>query len=111
MVRDPALLSGLVAFALITSAHAEVTRFDVLERTVPALQGRSFGAAGQAEKITARATIALDPANPQNAVVTDLDRAPRTADGKVEATSDVVILRPYIRMASCCLKSQTAGAS
>lgn len=94
MVRHPALLSGLIALALATPANAEVTRFKVLERTASALQGRGFGAAGQVEKITASATIALDPANPRNAVIADLDRAPRNADGKVEATSDVVILRP-----------------
>ena len=76
------------------TANAEVTRFKVLERTASALQGRGFGAAGQVEKISASATIALDPANPRNAVIADLDRAPRNADGKVEAISDVVILRP-----------------
>jgi hypothetical protein len=94
MVRHPALLGGLIAVACASAAQAEVTRFNVLERTAFALQGRSFGAAGQVEKITASATIALDPANPRNAVITDLDSAPRNADGKVEATSDVIILRP-----------------
>lgn len=94
MLRHPALLSGLIALALAAPANAEVTRFNVLERTASALQGRSFGAAGQVEKITASATIALDPANPRNALIADLDRAPRNADGKVEATSDVIILRP-----------------
>lgn len=94
MVRYLALLSGLIVLALATHANAEVTRFDVRERTASALRSRSFGAAGEVEQITASATIALDPANPRNAVVADLDRAPRNADGKVEATSDVVILRP-----------------
>ena len=63
MVCHPALLSVLIALALATPANAEVTRFKVLERTASALQGRGFGAAGQVEKITASATIALDPAN------------------------------------------------
>jgi hypothetical protein len=94
MLRFPALLGGLIAVALAAPAKAEVTRFNVLERAASALQGRSFGAAGQVEKITASATIALDPANPRNAVIADLDRAPRNADGRVEATSDVLILRP-----------------
>jgi hypothetical protein len=96
MLRHPALLSGLIALALAlaTPVNAEVTRFNVLERTASALQGRSFGAAGQVEKITARATVALDPANPRNAVIADLDLAPRNGEGKVEATSDVIILRP-----------------
>ena len=94
VIRHPALSAGLIALALTASAHAEVTRFNILERTPSALQGRSFGLAGQVEKIIASATIALDPANPRNAVITDLDRAPRNVDGKVEATSDVIILRP-----------------
>ncbi|SFP54689.1 hypothetical protein SAMN05216330_10890 [Bradyrhizobium sp. Ghvi] len=94
MVRHRALLSGLIVLALATSAKSEVTRFNVLERTTSALQGRSFGAAGQVEKIAASATIALDPANPRNAVIADLERAPRNAEGKVEATSDVIIVRP-----------------
>ncbi len=94
MVRRPALFGGLIALALVAPADAEVTRFNVLERTMPAFQGRSFGAAGQVEKITASATIALDPANPRNAVLVDLDRAPRSGEGKVEATSEVIILRP-----------------
>lgn len=109
MVRHPALLSGLIALALATPANAEVTRFKVLERTASALQGRGFGAAGQVEKITASATIALDPANPSNAVIIDLDRAPRNADGKAEATSDVVILRPEQNVADTKLAPDMAG--
>ena len=73
--------------------RAEVIRFDIVER-VPAFAGRSFGDVGPYERITARATIALDPADDRNAVITDLAQAPRNADGKVEATADVVILRP-----------------
>src|SRR5258708_12367726 len=73
--------------------RAEVTRFDILER-VPAFAGRSFGDVGPYERITARATIALDPADDHNAVITDLALAPRNADGRVEAVAGVVILRP-----------------
>jgi hypothetical protein len=73
---------------------AEVDRFDVLAREQPALQGRAFGDSGTVEKITARATIALDPADPHNAVIVDLDRAPRSPNAKVMAQTDVVILRP-----------------
>ncbi|MBB5692426.1 alpha/beta hydrolase domain-containing protein [Muricoccus pecuniae] len=75
-------------------ARSEVTRFEVVSRDGAALGGRTFGGCGAAEKITARATIALDPADPRNAVIADIDRAPRNAGGRVEATTDVVILRP-----------------
>ena len=85
---------ALGALGCAAPALAEVTRFEVLSREAAALGGRAFGARGQAEKITARATIALDPADPRNAVIADLDRAPRNAEGRVEATTEVVILRP-----------------
>jgi hypothetical protein len=45
-------------------------------------------------KITARATIAVDPADPRNAVIADIDNAPRDDKSLVEATADVVLLRP-----------------
>ena len=75
------------------SAHAEVTSFEVLQ-TAPAFEGRSFGDVGSYTKITARAKIALDPADPKNAVIADILLAPRNAQGRVEASMDVVILRP-----------------
>ncbi len=84
----------ILAWALVaTPALAHVTRFDVIA-DVPAFAGRSFGATGPYRRITARATVALDPADPHNAVITDLAQAPRDADGQVEAVADVVILRP-----------------
>ena len=90
-MRKLALLLG--ALSLATPAAGQVTRFEVME-DVPAFAGRIFGEAGAYRRITARATIALDPADPRNAVIADLDRAPRNANGRVEATADVVILRP-----------------
>jgi hypothetical protein len=84
----------IVASCLFPVAlRAEIVKFDVLER-VPAFAGRSFGDVGVYERITARATIALDPANYRDAIITDLAQAPRTAAGRVEAIADVVILRP-----------------
>ena len=87
----------LPIFLLATTAHApayaEVTSLDIASRT-PALGGRSFGTAGAYEMLTGRATIALDPADPHNATIRDLDLAPRNTKGQVEATTDVVILKP-----------------
>jgi hypothetical protein len=82
----PSLLSSL-------AAHAEVIRFEVLQ-SVPAFEGRSFGSVGPYVRITARATIAIDPADPRNAVIADIDKAPHDDKGLVEATADVVLLRP-----------------
>lgn len=78
---------------LAAPARAEVTALNILNRT-PTAAGRSFGNAGTYETITAHATIALDPADPHNVPIVDLDLAPRDATGHVVATTDVTILRP-----------------
>ncbi len=75
------------------AAQAQVVRFEVLQ-SAPAFEGRSFGNVGPYVRITARATIAIDPADPRNAVIADISQAPRNAQGRVEATADVVLLRP-----------------
>lgn len=90
-MRHIAILAGLVAAA---PATAEVVRFEVTAPPRPAFEGRTFGGVGGYVEIRARATIALDPADPRNAVIADLDRAPRGASGRVEATADVILLRP-----------------
>jgi hypothetical protein len=88
------MIGAIVAACLLPATlQAEVIRFDISERA-PAFAGRSFGEVGPYERITAKATIALDPTDDRNTVITDLAQAPRDADGKVEATADVVILRP-----------------
>ena len=89
------ILAGAIAAVCLlpVTLRAEVVRFDITER-VPAFAGRSFGDVGAYERITARATIALNPSDDRNAVITDLAQAPRGPDGKVEATADVIILRP-----------------
>ena len=89
-LRVVALLFGA---SLPFHAQSEVIRFEVLQ-SAPAFEGRSFGGVGSYVKITARATVAVDPADPRNAVIADIDKAPRNAAGRVEAVADVVLLRP-----------------
>jgi hypothetical protein len=71
-----------------------VARFELTGPPQAVLDGREFGAAGRYERITARATIAVDPSGPRNAVIADLAAAPRNAQGRLEAVADVTILRP-----------------
>lgn len=88
--RIAALCASIV---LSMAAQAEVIRFEVLQ-SAPAFEGRSFGNVGPYVKVTARATISVDPADRRNAVIADIDKAPRNAQGRVEAIADVVLLRP-----------------
>jgi hypothetical protein len=75
------------------AATAKVVRVEI-ERREDVLDGHSFGPAGPYEKIVGKIYFAFEPGNPMNARVVDLDRAPRNADGLVEAWADFVVLRP-----------------
>src|SRR5262245_59567116 len=86
----------LVALGLALTASpvlAEVTRIDILKRE-DVLGGKSFGNAGPYEKIVGRVHFAVDPDNPRNKIIADLDKAPRNAQGKVEFSSDLYIIKP-----------------
>jgi hypothetical protein len=85
-------VAGLLGLA--APAAAEVARFELVEPPRPAFAGQTFGDAGRYERLTARATIALDPADGRNAIIADLAMAPRNAQGRVEAVAEVVVLRP-----------------
>ena len=58
------------------------------------LGGREFGRTGSYEKLVGKVYFAVDPANPNNQIIADLDKAPRNGDGKVEFSSDLYVLRP-----------------
>jgi hypothetical protein len=49
---------------------------------------------GPYEKLRGKAYGEVDPADPRNAVITDLKLAPRNARGKVEYSMDIFILKP-----------------
>ena len=83
----------VATLGLAPAASADVTSVEVLERN-PMNDGRALGAAGPYEEIIGKITVALDPTDPVNQVIINLDRAPTNADGLVEATADLVILAP-----------------
>jgi Alpha/beta hydrolase domain len=72
---------------------AEVVRIEVQSRG-DLIGGQPFGAAGSYEKIAGRVFFAVDPSVPANKIVTDLDKAPRNAAGKVEFSSDFYLIKP-----------------
>lgn len=74
------------SLALISPANAEVTRVEVTTRA-------DVGASGY-EKIVGIIHFAVDPADPRNRVIADLDKAPVNAAGRVEFSADLYLLRP-----------------
>ncbi len=87
------LLSLLFVAALTSPAWADVTRVAITSRAVVA-NGQWFGAAGPYEKIAGTAFFELDPADPRNTAIADIDLAPRNARGRVEFSADLFILTP-----------------
>jgi Alpha/beta hydrolase domain len=86
---------GILALvgAAALPVSAEVVRIDVQSRGDLA-GGQPFGAAGPYEKLSGRIYFVVDPALPANRIVTDLQKAPRNAAGKVEFSSDFFLIKP-----------------
>jgi hypothetical protein len=70
-----------------------VVRF-VVEQKRPLAEGTTFGSAGGYERLDGTAYFEVDPKDPLNAVIVNLDKAPRNARGMVEFSSPFVILKP-----------------
>lgn len=90
------MLASAIAVALLGvgfGADARVTRIDLGPPTSP-FGNTNFGAVGQYEQIDGVAYGEIDPREPLNAVIQDIDLAPRNARGNVEYTTTVSILKP-----------------
>ena len=79
------ILAALIVILWVGSAHANVIRLEVT-KTEPA--GPTH------EKISGKAYGELDPADPKNAVIVDLDLAPRNERGKVEYVATFSLVKP-----------------
>src|SRR5437588_9881293 len=88
-----AILVVLVLVLLPSLAVAEVARVEAISRR-DVLGGKTFGAAGAYELLTGKVHFVVDPADPRNRVIVDLDKAPRNAQGLVEFTADLSTLKP-----------------
>jgi hypothetical protein len=89
-----ALLAFAGGFSLAPVGEARITQLQVVRTESPTFGGTSFGSVGQYEKIVYRATGAVDPSLPGNALITDILGAPRNAQGLVEYSMDVMVVKP-----------------
>src|SRR6267378_427313 len=83
----------LSAAAIPRSAEARVTRF-VVEGRVPFAVGTEWGTAGPYERLKGTAHMEVDPHDPLNAIIVNLDKAPRNERGMVEFSAPFLILKP-----------------
>ena len=95
-MRRPYLFALLSCAAVLNVAvvDAHITRIEITSTESPTFEGRSFGDVGPYEKLRGRAYGEVDPEDPRNAVITDIELAPRNARGLVEYSMDIYILKP-----------------
>src|SRR6516162_206158 len=85
-----------VAFLTASSAvlQARIARIVIEKRESPAYKGQSFGEAGRYEWLRGHAYGELDPKNPLNSIITDIEFAPRNARGMVEYSATFTLAKP-----------------
>src|SRR5258706_3872323 len=93
MFKTFLILLTLAASLAPRFAYARMVRF-VVEQKRPLAEGTSFGSAGAYERLDGTAYFEVDPKDPLNAVIVNIDKAPRNARGMVECRVPFLILKP-----------------
>jgi hypothetical protein len=97
--RRPDRLTRLVVLSVLVAAsapeaEARITRIVFNRVESPTFEGAAFGTAGQFEKLVGVAYGEVDPSRPQDAIIQDIQLAPRNGRGMVEYSTDIYIIKP-----------------
>ena len=90
-----AMVAAALVLGVAGSAEARITRIEISRVESPTFGGSSFGTVGTYDKLVGRAFGEVDPRDPQNAGIQDVELAPRNAHGMVEYSMDIYILTPH----------------
>ena len=86
---------GLAAvLALSCPAQARITKIVIDTKVSPAFSGQSFGNAGTYETIAGHAYGEIDPNDPHNSIINDIEYAPLDNNGKVTYMTTFFIVKP-----------------
>src|SRR5215467_4709910 len=89
-IMKPCLLSFVLLFCF-QHAFAKIVRIEITSTEV--YDGaRKFGDAGEYIKISGWAYGEVDPKNPLNSIIQDVQLAPRNVYGRVEYTTQFILL-------------------
>jgi hypothetical protein len=91
------MLKLAIAFVVLTGGaalEARVIKIVVEQRESPAYKGQVFGKAGQYELLSGHFTGELNPNDPHNKIINDIQLAVRNARGMVEYTGTFAIAKP-----------------
>src|SRR5689334_18632466 len=85
----------LVGFALALAPAARARIKTIVYTTTPAFGGQSFGNVGTFDKLVGTAFGEVDPNDPHNKIIQDIELAPRNERGMVEYSADIYIIKPH----------------
>ncbi len=88
------LFPAIVVLGLAFEARARVTKVVFTRVESPTFGGASFGSVGQFEKLVGTEFGEVNPRDRRNAIIQDIDLAPRNKRGMVEDSADVYIIKP-----------------
>ena len=87
-------LSAAVIFLFMPALDARISRIVVEQRESPGFEGKPFGGAGLYETLKGQFYGELDPKDRRNAIITDIQFAPRNSRGMVEYSGTFAISKP-----------------
>ena len=87
------VLAVALAFFLASAAEAQVVRVEIVSREA-ASGGQPVGKAGPYEILRGRIHGEVDPSDPHNRIIQDLQLAPRNVRGKVEYVATFALAKP-----------------
>jgi hypothetical protein len=97
--RGAAVVAAGVLLVGSTASEARVTGITITKTTNPQFNGQTFGNVGMYEELRGTFSGEIDPNDRRNAVITDINLAPRNIRGMVEYTATFTLLKP-IEMAN-----------
>lgn len=86
---------GFICAGVAYPCLAAVASIEITSRT-DVLGGRSFGNAGAYECLIGKIHFAVDPTLAPNRIIADIDLAPKNAQGLVEFSADLYVLKPRV---------------
>src|ERR1700681_2927945 len=89
----PVLVALVLPIFFAAPSDARVVRL-VVEQRRPVLDGKGFGDVGPYERLDGTVYFEVDPRDPLNALIVNLDKAPKTPKGMVGFSAPFYILKP-----------------
>src|SRR5262249_8005258 len=87
-------IAVLVSLLTVSVAHARITKVMIDRVESPTFAGQEFGSSGRYEKIVGRVFGEVDPSATENKGIVNLDKAQRSAAGRVSYSTDFYMLKP-----------------